>query len=172
MIIAESTRLFLRPLHENDTDDLALVLSDETSMAHYPHPFTFKEVKRWIQRNIQRYHEDGFGLWAVIRTQDHLFLGDCGITLQNIDGEMLPEIGFHIIKQYCNHGYASEAAALCLNYAKAKLPYPAIYSYSRATNIPSQRVSEKIGMKKIKTYAKDGIEHVVYGYSFAVSSTE
>lgn len=58
MIIAESTRLFLRPLNENDADDLALVLSDETSMAHYPHPFTSEEVTQWIQRNMQRYAKD------------------------------------------------------------------------------------------------------------------
>lgn len=26
------------------------------------------------------------------------FIGDCGITVQDIDGELLPEIGYHIHK--------------------------------------------------------------------------
>ena len=166
MIIAESTRLYLRQLNDEDADSLALVLSDEASMVHYPRPFTIEEVRQWIQKNIRRYENDGFGLWAVIRKKNSIFLGDCGITIQNIDGEMLPEIGFHIIKQYCNQGYASEAAQLCLQYVKKNLPYTKVYSYSQATNIPSQRVSEKIGMKLKKIYLKFGIEHVVYEYNF------
>jgi len=28
------------------------------------------------------------------------FIGDCGVTMQNIDGEMLPEIGYHIQKKH------------------------------------------------------------------------
>ena len=38
------------------------------------------------------------------------FIGDCGITLQNIDGEILPEIGYHIHKKYWMYGFAKEAA--------------------------------------------------------------
>lgn len=166
MVIAESTRLLLRPLNENDMENLAQVLSDDISMVHYPHPFSGEEVRNWICKNIKRYNDDGFGLWAVIRKEDNKFLGDCGITLQNIDNEILPEIGFHIIRKYSNQGYATEAAQLCLKYAKLNLSYDTIYSYSRKTNIASQRVSEKIGMKKLKLYSENGIEHLVYAYTF------
>ena len=42
----------------------------------------------------------GFGLWAVVLKETGAFIGDCGIFIQNIDGEMLPEIGYHIHKRY------------------------------------------------------------------------
>jgi RimJ/RimL family protein N-acetyltransferase len=92
-------------------------------------------------------------------------LGDCGITLQNIGGEILPEIGFHIIKIYCNMGYATEAAEACKQYAIGHLKFKSIYSYSESGNKPSQRVSSKIGMKYVKSFTINGIEEVVYAYS-------
>lgn len=162
--IIETRRLYLRALTLNDTSDLSLVLSDEESMRYYPHAFSKDEVAGWIRRNIERYEKDGFGLYAVIRKSDDQFLGDCGITLQNIDGTILPEIGFHIIKTYCNRGYATEAAEACKKYAIEELGFKSIYSYSHVENKVSQRVSSKIGMKKIKTFKSDGIEKVVYEY--------
>lgn len=163
-IIIETHRLFMRELTMNDISDLSLVLSDEESMQHYPHAFSEDEVRKWIERNIARYKNDGFGLWAVIRKGDNQLLGDCGITFQNIDGEILPEIGFHIIKSYCNRGYATEAADACKRYAIDVLGFKSIYSYSEIRNIASQKVSSKIGMKRVKTFRKDGIEEIVMVY--------
>ncbi|HJV77368.1 MAG TPA: GNAT family N-acetyltransferase, partial [Paludibacter sp.] len=128
--IIETDRLFLRQLTLEDTSSLSLILSDQESMRHYPHAFSTEEVEKWIERNIERYKNDGFGLWAVIRKADNQFLGDCGITLQNIDGDILPEIGFHIIKTFCNMGYATEAAEACRKYAMEVLGYKSVYSYS------------------------------------------
>ncbi len=133
-------------------------------MRYYPHALSNEEVEKWIERNIERYNNDGFGLWAVIRKADNQFLGDCGITLQNIDGDILPEIGFHIIKTYCNKGYATEAAEACKKYAIDVLGFKSIYSYSEVGNKASQRVSSKIGMTRVRTFKKDGTEEVVYEF--------
>lgn len=163
-LIFETRRLYLRQLTLQDTSNLSLVLSDKESMMHYPHPFSNEEVIQWIERNIKRYENDGFGLWAVIRKADDQFLGDCRITLQNIDGDILPEIGFHIIKEFCNLGYATEAAEACKKYAMETLKFKSIYSYSEVGNHASQRVSSKIGMNRVKTFKKGTIEEVVYEY--------
>ena len=162
--IIETSRLYLRQLIIQDISNLSLVLSDKESMRYYPHALSNEEVEKWIERNIERYNNDGFGLWAVIRKTDNQFLGDCGITLQNIDGDILPEIGFHIIKTYCNKGYATEAAEACKKYAIDVLGFKSIYSYSEVGNKASQRVSSKIGMTKVRTFKKDGTEKVVYEF--------
>jgi RimJ/RimL family protein N-acetyltransferase len=69
--LIETSRLLLRNLTLEDVSNLSLVLSDKESMRHYPHAFSNDEVKRWIERNIERYKNDGFGLWAVIRKGDN-----------------------------------------------------------------------------------------------------
>lgn len=73
----------------------------------------------------------------------------------------MPEIGFHIIKDYWNKGYATEAAMACKNYAFEVLNYPKIFSYTTIRNIPSQKVAEKIGMQPYKIFEKNGEPQIV-----------
>lgn len=145
-----------------DSQNLSRVLSDEESMRYYPKAFNESEVLEWIKWNIESYKRNGFGLWAVIRKSDNRFLGDCGITMQTIDNKVLPEIGFHIIREYCKNGYATEAAKGCIKYAHKRFSIREIYSYSSIENIPSQSVMKKIGMRLEKTYKENGKENIVY----------
>lgn len=161
MKIIETERLYLRELATGDKNELSRVLSDSESMQYYPHPFTEEEVKKWIQWNMGNYKEYKHGLWAVVLKKDDIFIGDCGITMQNIEGETLPEIGFHIIKDYWNKGYATEAAYACKEYAFNVLGYPKVVSYTTSRNIPSQKVAEKIGMETYKSFRKNDEQQIV-----------
>jgi RimJ/RimL family protein N-acetyltransferase len=161
MIIIETERLYLRELATDDKQKLMRVLSDEESMMYYPHPFSEEEVEKWISWNISNYKKYKHGLWAVILKENKHFIGDCGITMQDIGNETVPEIGFHIIREYSNKGYATEAAMACANYAFNELNYPKVYSYTTIENIPSQRVAEKLGMKLYKYIEKSGNRQVV-----------
>ena len=64
-IILETKRLFLREMNTDDYEALYAVLADSDIMQHYPYSFDEKRVKGWIERNMNRYKENGFGLWAV-----------------------------------------------------------------------------------------------------------
>jgi len=99
---------------------------------------------------------------TLLEKIDNIFLGDCGITIQNIDGIDLPEVGFHIISDYCKNGYATEAAIKSIEYVNSKYGLKTIYSYCNKNNLPSQRVMQKIGMDYFKEYINDGIISVVY----------
>ncbi|NNF98089.1 MAG: GNAT family N-acetyltransferase [Desulfobacteraceae bacterium] len=158
----ETERLRLREFKIQDKMNLIDILSDEDSMRFYPHPFSEKEVEGWIDWNLKNYAEYGFGLWAVILKKTDVFIGDCGITLQNIEGEKLPEIGYHIERKYCNQGYATEAALACKNYAFEVLGFLKVYTYTTPDNLSSRRVAEKIGMTPVKNFSKKGIQEVLY----------
>lgn len=162
MRILETDRLYLRELTTNDKEQLKKVLSDRQSMQFYPHPFSDEEVEKWIAWNINNYRQYRHGLWAVILKDGDIFLGDCGITMQNIDGETVPEIGFHIIGQYCNLGYATEAAIACKEYAFNTLSYNRVFSYTSTRNLPSQRVAQKMGMKLYKKFLKNDDNQVAF----------
>jgi RimJ/RimL family protein N-acetyltransferase len=156
MKIIETERLYLRELLIDDKKELIKVLSDSESMKFYPHPFSEEDVENWIQWNIKNYKKYKHGLWAVILKEGESFIGDCGITMQNIENEIVPEIGFHIIKEYCNKGFATEAALACKEYAFKVLNYPKVFSYTTLPNIPSQKVAKKIGMVFYKYFEKNG----------------
>ena len=161
MKIIETERLYLRELVIDDKKELMKVLSNSESMKFYPNPFSEEKVEKWIQWNIENYKKYKHGLWAVILKEGEEFIGDCGITMQNIDDENVPEIGFHIIKEYCKRGFATEAALACKEYAFKVLHYPKIFSYTTIRNISSQKVAEKIGMQIYKYFEKNGEKQIV-----------
>ncbi len=163
----ETKRLVLRELTADDIKPLHEIFSDPETMKYYPEAFTLEQSENWIKWNIENYAAYGFGLWGVILKDSGQFIGDCGITMQKIDGAAVPEIGYHINKNYINRGCATEAALACRNYAFETLKFPKIYSYMKETNIPSQRVAEKAGMKFIKKYEdeKNGVTKV-YAITF------
>jgi len=160
-LVIETTRLSLRELNLDDQERLAQILCDPESMRYYPRPFTFDEVRQWIDWNTRNYVKYGHGLWAVIRKDDGTFLGDCGITMQKIDGQELPEVGYHIRKDNCNKGFATEAAQACINLVFKSFPYNALYSYMRTDNAASIRVAEKNGMHFVKCFRKIVLETIV-----------
>ena len=151
-MILETPRLMLREITHDDFAAWHEILSDAETMEHYPAPFTKEKVRSWIEWSLRNYREHGFGLWAVILKETGEFIGDCGITLQNIDGEQLPEVGYHIHKAHQRKGYASEAARACIDYAFAHFDFPAIYSYMKYTNSASYNTAIKCGLTFVKEY--------------------
>ncbi len=143
----ETQRLLLREMKPDDFQALFRVLGDPETMWHYPYTFDGQHVRDWIERNRNRYRKDGFGLWAVCLKDTGEMIGDCGLTLQNIKGEILPEIGFHIRRDCQRKGYAKEAARAVRDWAFRNTDYPALYSYCKYTNVPSFRTAESIGMR-------------------------
>ncbi len=153
--ILETERLYLRQLEPGDESELVKIFCHRVSMKYYPEIFSREEVRNWIERNIESYKKNNHGLWAVIIKKENIFLGDCGITIQDIDSEKLPELGYHIKKEYWNNGYATEAAGACITYAFNTLHINQLYSYTRFDNLQSVRVAEKNGMRFVKYFTKD-----------------
>ena len=92
----ETERLTIREMREQDFRALYCVLADSAVMQHYPYTFDEARVRGWISKNIERYRIFGFGLWAVCLKETGEMIGDCGLTMQLIHGEIKPEIGYHI----------------------------------------------------------------------------
>ena len=157
-IVIETERLYLRKMNMNDFDSLYAVLADSEIMKHYPYNFDEGRVRDWIERNMKRYENDGFGLWAVCLKDTGEMIGDCGLTLQNIDGIMLPEIGYHIRRDCQRKGYARETAAAVRDWAFQNTSYPALYSYCKYTNEPSYKTAQSIGMHFEKEYPDEANE--------------
>ena len=162
----ETERLYLRKLTLADRAALCETLQDKEAMYAYEHAFSDEEADAWLARQIARYREDGFGLWAVIRKEDGAFLGQCGITMQDVRGERVPEIGYLLARRYWHMGYATEAARACKQYAFETLGLPAVYSIIRENNLPSRRVAERNGMRVVDTLVKHyygfAMPHLVY----------
>ena len=154
-MIIETERLFLREMKENDFDALYEVLAVSDIMRHYPYTFDESRVRNWIQRNIERYRIFGFGLWAVCLKETGEMIGDCGLTMQLIDGEIKPEIGYHIRADKQRNGYAKEAAIAVRDWTFNNTPFQIVYSYMKHTNEPSVKTAISYGCKQVDEYKDD-----------------
>ncbi|MGC2196300.1 MAG: GNAT family N-acetyltransferase [Terriglobales bacterium] len=161
-IVFETPRLILRQFVPEDADALAQVISDPATMRYYPAPFDRAGVEEWIARNVRRYAADGCGLWALDLKSSGEMIGDCGITLQELDGEHLPEIGYHVRRDMWGQGLATEAARACRDYGFTQLQMDSLISLIRPENAPSRRVAEKNAMKVWKKTSHSDMLHLVY----------
>ena len=161
-IILETERLVLREYTMDDFDGLYAILSDAETMKHYPKPYDERGTMRWLNWSLDNYQKYGFGLFAIERKDTGEFVGDCGITMQNIDGELLPEIGYHIDKKHWRQGFAHEAASAVRDWFFRNTDFPTVYSYMTASNTASYRTAASVGMTRVKEYSEDGIPHYVY----------
>jgi RimJ/RimL family protein N-acetyltransferase len=148
-IILETNRLLLREFSGNDYNDLCEILQDKDVMYAYEHSFSNEEVKNWYNKQMERYEKNGHGLWGAIHKETNEFLGQCGLTIQNINEKEYLEIGYLFKKKYWHKGYATEAALGCRNYAFKMLRAEKVYSIIRDNNIASQNVAKRVGMEKV-----------------------
>lgn len=167
----ETRRLILREYTMEDFDALYEILSDPETMQHYPAPYTPEKTRHWIEWNLENYRKFGFGLWAVVLKENGEFIGDCGLSLQNIDGRMLPEIGYHIHKKHWRQGYGKEAARAVRDWAFENTAYNVIYSYMKYTNVGSWSTAIANGMKKVKEYP-DPKNTISYAYAITRAEWE
>ncbi len=160
----ETERLILREYTLSDFKALYEILSDAETMQHYPEPFDVDRVYGWISWNISNYKKYGYGLWAVVLKETGQLIGDCGITIQNINGKQLPEIGYHINKNFWRKGFAKEAAKKCRDWIFENSDFDAVYSYMKYTNVASYKTAISCGMKKVEEYA-DPKNEISYAYA-------
>jgi RimJ/RimL family protein N-acetyltransferase len=143
-IVARTDRLTIRELIFDDVEALFEVLGDPVAMEHYPAPKTRDETEAWIRWARASYATSGFGLWAVERAADGAFLGDCGPMLQPVEGQLVPEIGYHIARREWGRGYATEAALACRDIVLERLGFGRVVSIVAPENLASRRVAEKV----------------------------
>lgn len=138
-------RLRFREMTDGDLEAMARLLADPHVMRYYPRPKSRSEAQQWIAWNQANYRDFGFGLW-IIETADGEFVGDCGLTMQEVEGQLEVEVGYHVRLDFQNQGFATEAAAAVKSVAVAH-GIKRLIAIINPENIPSQRVAENIGLR-------------------------
>lgn len=164
--ILQTRRLRLREMIKADFQNLCTILQDEKAMYAYEHAFSDEEVRDWLERQLERYRRDGFGLWVVERKDTGEFVGQAGLTWQETGRGQEIEIGYLFKRSAWHNGYATEAARGCKRYAFEQLGASRVVSIIRETNHASQQVARRLGMKPIgkmvKHYYHMDMPHLVF----------
>ena len=164
--VLETPRLCLREMTQEDLPALGRILRDEEVMYAYNGAFTWEETQSWLDRQLARYREWGFGLWAVILRETGEMIGQCGLTMQPWKEQQVLEIGYLFQHQHWHKGYATEAAVACRQYAFEILGEKEVCSIIRDSNIASQNVALRNGMAVADSWVKHyrGVDMPHYRY--------
>ena len=167
MIVIETPRLQLREMTPADRPALCRILQDSEVMYAYNGPFSDEEVDEWLERQLARYRQYGYGLWAVVLKATGEMIGQCGLTLQQWNGREMLEAGYLFQRSHWHQGYATEAARACMDYAFGTLNSPIVCSIIRDNNLPSQQVALRNGMTRrpgvmVKHYRGAGMPHWLF----------
>ena len=135
-------RLLLRGWRASDIDRMALFYADPVSQ-FVGGPMSPEEVWRQVASYVGGRDMRGYGIFALEERETGAFVGYCGPYYPPLWPE--PEIAWGLMPEAHGKGYATEAAARALRHAREHLGWETAISAIEVTNIPSQRVAERLG---------------------------
>ncbi len=156
----ETERLILRPLQYEDTALIVQLNSDPEVMKYIGDPDdSFENADNFVKKRVDGYAEkEGLGIFVASLKDSEEDIG--WFCLKNLDTTEEIEIGYRLLQAYWGKGYATEGAQYLVNHGFNKLHLQEIVGVTLPSNIPSQKVLEKVGL----TYV--GIGHY-YGFDLS-----
>jgi RimJ/RimL family protein N-acetyltransferase len=147
MRVLDTDRLVLRRLSLEDAAFI-LELVNEPSWLRFIGDRgvrNLEDARRYLENGpLAMYARHGFGLYRVELKEDGTPIGMCGLlrrdTLQDVD------IGYALFPRFWGRGYAQEAAAGVLEYARKTLGLARIAAIVSPDNESSIKLLEKLGM--------------------------
>jgi ribosomal-protein-alanine N-acetyltransferase len=141
--------IYLRPLDLNDLRGNYINWLNDSEVckynSHHFFPYTALNAEEFIK---QAYHRKNKLILAIILKRKNIHIGN--ISLQNIhyinrNAEFAILIGE---KQFWGKGYAKEASFLVIKHGFEELNLHRIYCGTTSENIPMQRLTQYLGMKR------------------------
>lgn len=137
-------------LHFVESEDAAFIyrlVNEESWIANIGNRnvTSIEEAVPYIKKTYtDNYAKHGFGLYKVC-LKDNTAIGVCGLvkrdSLEHVD------IGFALLPEYWRKGYTFEAAKAVLVFAKETLHLDYIVGITSPSNVPSQMLLKKLGLR-------------------------
>jgi RimJ/RimL family protein N-acetyltransferase len=147
--VVETPRLVLRLMTPDDAPLMLELLNDPTYRRFIGdrRVRTVEDARGYIADGpVAMYARHGFGLWLVVRRDDRVPLGICGLLKRDELADV--DVGFALLPAYWRRGYAYEAASAALRHGYDVLGLRRIVAITHPENVASQRLLEKLGLQQ------------------------
>jgi len=158
----ETPRLIGHRVTEDDFEYLAKTDSDWRIQEHvYGKVQTREESRLHLERCLRRWDQSGYGLW-IFTTKHAETIGHADL-FPSPESPGNLEIGWVVLPELWNNGYATEMAIACLGVAFDDLQASRVVANAQARNTGSRHVMDKCGMTPESEYIyRDGSPSVRY----------
>ena len=159
MPVLETERLLLRQFTAEDAPFI-LTLLNEPSFLRYigdKKVRSLEDARQYILNGpIASYERYGFGLNLVELKESHTLIGMCGL----LKRDELPDadIGFAFLPDFWGKGFAFEAAAAVLHYARERLRLERLLAITSLDNEASIKLLDRLGFmfERVMKLSQDG----------------
>lgn len=158
----ETERVRLKPLKFNDFDVFYKILTDEFVRKYLCDDAVLprEAIESFIAESEKTFAEAHYGLWLIYENETGEIIGFTG--LRHFFDEPQPQLLYALLPEFTGRGLALEAARKIIEYAFSGLNFEYLEASCDAPNVASQKVAEKLGMKKIREEAKDELPTIFF----------
>lgn len=161
----------LKKLKASDTGALYIMRSDKElcRKAGLSIDLSLGQTYIFIKNVDKKIRNLEFFYWGIFVDKELVGV----ISLWSIDYlDKSGELGYFIGSNYLRNGYMTRAIKLVVNYVLLNTPLTAVTAYIETSNLPSQKLVEKIGFKKIKeSIEEDMADTFVPMYLYKIKET-
>ena len=148
MTVLETERLSLRQLTVDDAEFILALLNDPAFLRYIGDKKVrnLDDARQYILNGpVASYERHGFGLNCVELRETHTPIGMCGL----LKREELPDpdIGFALLPDFCNKGFAFEASEAVLRDAHERLNLQRILAITSLDNEASIKLLQRLGFR-------------------------
>ncbi len=144
----ETPRLVLRPPEHRDAEAIARCVGDydvARMTGLIPHPYTIEVAEGWIAFTNALQRRGAAYNFMMVAREDGEVCGCMGLFRRKPQSDW--EVGYWVARPRWGRGYASEALAAVIAWARTELRPPRIVAGCFEDNPASGRVLEKAGFK-------------------------
>lgn len=145
-MIIETERLILRRLRVDDLDELVALQADPEVARFMGSPD--RHDADWLRGVDEDWQGRGYGRLAIADRNTGLLLGRTGSKYLPQFGEI--ELGWTLRREAWGHGYATEAAHACADWAFRNFEIPYLISLIEPDNSRSVTVAKRLGMTPLR----------------------
>jgi ribosomal-protein-alanine N-acetyltransferase len=157
-----TARLFLRSIRLEDVDDFIRIWTDPVVTATLGGPKPPEKIRLFVEKIMSDWDTRGFCWWTIRLPDPDTFIGYGGLRCIVVEGKEEVEVGYGLLAEYWNKGYATELTRESVRVAFEALKLPEIVSFTLPTNLASRRVMEKAGFRYERDVTYANLSHVLY----------
>lgn len=150
MIALQTPRLLLRRWRPDDAAGVAELMADPEVCRFFFRTRDRAASDIWLAKVEAHWERHGYGLWAVALRGEADFIGFVGLAEVGPEMPFAPavEVAWTLAKPWWGRGLAPEAARAAVADGFYRGGLQEIVALTAAQNTPSQRVMEKLGMRR------------------------
>jgi ribosomal-protein-alanine N-acetyltransferase len=155
-MIFETQNLVLKPILESELSILYMIFTDSYVRKYLCDDkiLSLQQVEEMLKQSIKHFEEERFGLWFIKLNSESKVIGFVG--LWYFFDEEQPQLIYALLPKALKKGYATEAGNKIIAYYFDELGYEYLVASCDQLNTESQKVAERLGMKKIEEKIVNG----------------